>query len=345
MNTLLKQSGKTIAIHTWEPGIESIDGLTASSGGASWLRYLIDNLLSRGNTIIWVTNNEKAVVPGCEVMSSADLARKYYKIVDTLFMPWRWEIPGYEERNTLYGEQFILASKLSGRLVIHDEDHMMLPTDKRIMQNFGAILTTPALYPPNGFEQLHFPYPFVDDPLTKKTIGQCDAEIAYVGNNYGRFNQTCEFLNIPRDVYEVQFWGNWLSYSADRESPEVVEQALPHAVFNGRLPNDQVRSVLRKSFATVHLCKKSYAETGFITMRWAEAASVGTIGFVPAMFKLPRKWYNEFNKLGLIVRGNEDIIKNMHQFVLSPDKYRDAIESQRSFIHQVMRLDDWKILL
>ena len=347
MAMTLKQDSffKTIAIHTWEPGLESVGGLTASSGGASWLRFLIDKLLSFGHKVIWISNDPTVKVEGCDVISVTDMCNRYTEMADTLFMPWRWEMPNYPERNKLYLEQFELASKLGGRLIIHDEDHMMTNEDKFAMRNFGAIMTTPAIFPPAGFESLHFPYTFDDAPIFHKELKDCQYEIAYVGNNYGRFDQTCKFLNINADAFQVEFWGNWLDDAPGRESPEEVVANLPHAFFNGRIPNHLVRSVLSNSYATIHLCKDSYAERGFITMRWAEAASVGTIGFIPAMFKLPRTWYNRFSKLGLIVNSAGDVVKRMNEFVSTPGKYEEAITVQREFVHQVMHQEDWNILV
>jgi hypothetical protein len=231
------------------------------------------------------------------------------------------------------------------KVVIHDEDQMMEPDDKSWVISKGCTITTPAFFPPVGCSTLHFPYPFSDYdlPTKAKTLDSCDYGLLYVGNNYSRFEQSVEFLHHYRGI-QVAAAGNWLEASPNRESPEVVRHALPHVNFIGRVPNNRVRHELANAFATVHLCKEGYGQAGFMTMRWAEAASAGTLGFIPAMFKLPQMWYNQFNRLGLIVSNGAELRLGLLSYAKDQSKYVEAIDMQREFVKAYMQLDAYKIL-
>lgn len=328
---------KIIGIHTWEPGLTTLN-LSASSGGASWLSYLMEQIRASGNAVIWISESPSDFCPR-SANNKMDV-KSAMTMCDVIFMPWRWEMPDYPDRHKLYLEQWDIIENFKGRIVIHDEDHMISTSDMIKLRNEGVIITSPELFPLPHKDTLHFPNPFVDSVIQPNRAHKtCDA--MYIGNNYGRIHQTKNYLgdlaNLT-DINVVAIYGNWMEKGPGRESPDEVKKMMPNVQFMGRLPNDKTRLTLASAFSTVHLCKPSYANSGFMTMRWAEAAAAGIPGFVPDEFLLPRPIRRKFERARLMVAGAIDVKSSIQAFKESPQLYIDAVETQREFVKEKMTI-------
>lgn len=330
----------TIAIHTWDPGVLEGGEKTASSGGASWLKFLIEKLSNEGNTVLWASNNPSDSV----LMTTTVSPQVAAKEADILFMPWRWEMPLYPDRNQLFLSQQYLIERGRGKKVVHDEDHMMRLQDATDCVKQGVILTAPELFPKSGFQSLVFPYPFEG-----KEIEVCEnlamfktADLMYIGNNYGRLAQTKKYLNLPNSV-SVEITGNWMTPHPERETPEQVASAFPNALFFGKVSNDSVVRELSEAITTVHLAKPSYCHTGFVTMRWAEAAAAGIPALVPAEFRLKGPLAEAFQPM--FVKSGESVIEMIEAFRASKLMYDVSVERQREAVKKVFSIEPWLDIL
>lgn len=335
----------TIGIHGWEPALTT-GVTTASSGAGAWLRYLITSYLEAGHDVVWVSDlEEKNSV--CETVS-CDLASQ---ICDVVIVMWRWAMPLYPARNYLYEEQMRLIAyciNRGTRVVVHDQDHLISPEDLAYLSNNDIHIYAPELAKRPGVTRLMFPNPhLITDPFSISDW-QKRVDLTYVGNNYGRFDQTTRFLSSRHGMnshVNIEVYGNWLEPHPEREAPEVVKAEMPNVKFMGRLPQTELIDKLSEAYFTIHLFKKSYGPTGFVTMRWAEAAAAGTLAFVPTDFFLPYEWEDLFNKSGLIVNDARELVTRMAHFssagAVSRGWYQSALRLQANFVRTYMTLEPW----
>lgn len=197
----------------------------------------------------------------------------------------------YKERNKAYDNQMRLielAGDANVPLLILDGDHKLTQDDiTYIHSNAKATLVAPELSPREGFEQLFYPNPHeLRNPMINRMPFFSDIDLIYIGNNYERWDQWLEFVAKPANLgMKVTCFGNWLEPHPDRHSPEEVKKAAPTIRFPGRISQDAVIPNYLVADTTAHLSKPSYCKTGFVTMRWAEAAAAGTFAFIPREFE------------------------------------------------------------
>jgi len=343
-----------IGIHTYEPGITHKQ-LVNSTGGRDWLKFVINMLQSRGHEVFWVSNKLFPAWPSNKTLKTTKLDG-----LDTIFMPWRWPMPKYPERHALYEQQQEILANYKGRIIVHDEDHMITAKEEQhLMTSPNVVLTAPELLPRPGYKTLIFPYPFaglptpdmIEDKFTKLPNERKKmVDFVYVGNNYERYNQTKLFLSTKHTrgldpELKVQIWGNWLEKHSDRETPEQVKTDFPNVLFQGRLPQNQVRDVLQNAYATVALHKPSYGHSGFVTIRWAEAIAASCILFIPQTFKMPRAFASLFMADGLVVANGDEMSDSFHDIMNSKYRFVGTLLRQQNMVFQHMDDRPWYKLL
>lgn len=336
---------KLIGLHAWEPAL-TVGNTSASSGGGTWMQFLIDSYFEAGHDVAWVTDGEEKA-GSIETLSVEDATQ----VCDLIICFWRWQMPAYPERNALYLEQkrlLELSVERNTRVVVYDGDHMIAPEDWDWLRHNNIHTFAPELAPRQGVTRLLYPnpYPIIEEPILSDWWKTRD--LIYVGNNYGRFDQTVKFLSSNRGMnptYSIELFGNWLDPHPERQSPEEVRAMLPNVEFSGRLPQQKLIETLNKAYYTVHLFKESYGPTGFVTMRWAEAAAAGALAFVPDDFFLPYEWADIFKLHHLVVKDAKEMAASMSRFSRSyashKEWYNGAIRAQANFVKRYMTIEPW----
>lgn len=334
----------TIGIHTWEPGLVSGD-TGGSSGGAAWLRYMVHHYSEAGHTVVLLGLTDPA--------NPKDywFVKRQVQSCDIILMPWRWRMPSYPDRDAIYLEQLDVidyAISYDKRVIVHDEDHKISPTDESVLREAGIEIYAPEMFPRPGVKTLHYPYPFDDvEKNYSKPYNERKIDLTYIGNNYERFDQAERLISATHGMgrdKSIIVGGNWLEPKDGRESVDTVMARFPNVSFIGRILQENTLGFLNESIATIHLCKQSYAETGFITLRWAEAIAAGTIAFIPAeMVGLEDEplAVNEASEVNAIL----DTIKKPFDEKFAFDFYAEELQWQRTFVRDIMRLEPWFELL
>jgi len=316
-----------IGFHGYEPAFESGNMMT-STGSSHHLITLMNEFARLGHYNYWFGNGENSIATSI----SLDLIPN----MNIIFLFWRWPMPDYPDRDTAYSRQLSIikrAANLKIPIVVHDQDHKIDDKMKSFLTGYAVRLTEPSLHPRLGFESLMYPSSY---SLTRKYQPHSRFGLAYIGNNYERYEQAKKYVVHPRVL--ASFYGNWVIKSPSRETPEQVEHDFPNVLFEGRLEADQVVTRLANASATIHLAKPSYNETGFITMRWAEAASAACPALIPSEFK----FLESVPKIGFVadsqaVAENLDILEALKD----PNHGKAIVEWQREFVNQYMKPDRW----
>lgn len=315
-----------IGWHSYEPGLYDSEAKT-SAGGSVWTRNIWRFLEANGHRVI------DLAAPGRNALNDV-------KDCDILFMAWRWWMPKssyYDDRNHAKDTQMKLLDVVNVPIIIHDEDLQVTPGELRKLRSLKAILTMPALQPPRGFESLPFPYFELgeDYGLTSMTTDR-EKTIVYVGNNYDRWDDATHY--IGHTGIRAMFYGNWMeeSPSGDRQSPLVVTENFPNVEFMGRLPNDRVMEVLRRSMLTIHLSRERYHRYAFLTYRWIEAVNAGTVALIPDRVRMASK----VSWPGPIV-SNVSIAKVVEGLYEDDDLRLTYADQQRDFVSTRMRPERW----
>jgi glycosyltransferase involved in cell wall biosynthesis len=317
---------RTILYSTWEPGLTG--NTKSSGGGAAWTKYLWGFLETNGYSI---------VAPGITNPDSVEPTQP----VDAAIFCWRWllpDAPQYKERNLLYDRQNYLIGwcfENAIPVVIHDQDLKMLSVEREWLKKNGAIIATPSLFPETGEISLHFPNPYEFEPLIQGSTG-----LTYIGNNYERLDQTFKLIEPFAHEVHTTFYGNWIEPGYDRD-PSVIKGLLPNVHFMGRLPQEDVITTLRKAKATVMLHKPEYGPRGFVTIRWAEAASAGVLPFIPAEFNLPNQYIYSLSRLR--VSESAEMLEAYNQ--IGENERKKLIYQLRRFVVHYMSPVPWIKLL
>jgi len=322
---------KNILWHTWEPGL--CGDFLSSGGGAAWTRYLWSQIEREGHQVVLNT-----VDPECDGARRIELT--HLQQVDIGIFCWRWLLGGkYTQRDNYYFHQWDLIDRLLELgipVLIHDQDHRVASADAaRLAEasrtHSGVYLSAPELHPRARYIELHYPSPYTTG--ITQTLPQKDTDFVYIGNNYDRYEQFKHFFNSQSDC-KIDVYGNWLEPSALRESPEQVQSDFPYIDFKGRLPQDKVVETLSHARATVHLAKPSYCETGFLTIRWAEAVAAGCPAFIPKEFKIPEHLIPRWRRMnGLLM----SVMKKFNAFSLLDE----LLEAERQLVVTKMRVEPW----
>jgi hypothetical protein len=124
-----------------------------------------------------------------------------------------------------------------------------------------------------------------------------------------------------------------------REGYAQVLTDFPNTHFCGRLPQEDTIRKLSEALFTAHLFKPSYGPSGFITLRWAEAAAAGTPAFIPFEMNLPKRWRDQFCDYGLLVKDAKMVAETIEGMAMS--NWNDALECQQEFVDEYMRTQNW----
>lgn len=312
--------GTTILYHTWEPGLE--DNYETSGGGAMWTKYLFKKLQENGFSIVYLKPNEEFD----------------YSHIDMAIFCWRWllpNLPQYAERNALYDRQnklieWCIRHKIP--FLVHDQDLKMTFEEQDWVRSNGGHIATPSLFPEHGEIQLHYPNPYLFGEIPSRQVDQ----LVYVGNNYERMEQAVRFFNDFSFHCHTVVFGNWMETGPGRD-PKLIRTLFPWVAFGGRLPQTRVIDVLSKSRATVLLHKPEYGYRGFVTIRWAEAASAGCLPFIPVEFALSGKYIHSLS--GLRVSGGSQMLQRYNS--IDNEERIQLINEFREFVQRTMKWEKW----
>lgn len=312
-----------IAFNTYSPALT--DNQMTSSATGIWFNAVVNHFIGRGDEICNVSVGEK-------YDRGPVLTRFFAKPVDAIILIWRWPMNSelYPRRAMAYERQLELIDLAIDHkipVLIHDEDFKdgayeaySLLRSKRV----PVALTAPSMFSPT---HSFLPFPMYYRRLAAAFVRK-SFDFGYIGNNYERYSQMRDWLKHPPiDFLTYHFWGNWLETSPERESPEQVKRDFPHVTFKGRLTQDQVISQLSHYRFTCHFAKEEYCKTGFVTMRWQEAACARTVAFVPDSFRLPAWMKPAFNF------DTSDI--------LDPQYYQKIADAQYQAIQSISLVSEW----
>jgi len=325
-----------IGFHLWDPGLWSTE--KNSAGGALWMRNLWTYLSDLGHEIIWLGQHYDSIA---EPAKGEGLIEE----CDVIYLYWRWPMHEiYKERNKAYNNQMELikiAAELGVPMVIGDGDHKMTLDDILYIQKKAkAVLVAPELAPRKDFERLMYPNPYLMvNPLINRMPFFGQGDIVYIGNNYERWDQWLEYIVIPsNEGLRVKCYGNWLEPHPDRRSPQTIKKVAPKVTFPGRLDQSSIIDTYLTADFTVHLAKPSYCKTGFVTMRWAEAASAGTFGFIPAEFR-----HTPLELRGAVVSSGKDLVTTRR--AMTEERWFQVVLAQQKWVTENMKVELWLDML
>jgi hypothetical protein len=250
----------------------------------------------------------------------------------------------YKERNMAALRQSRIIDQCMShnvKILIHDQDHKMLTVQaKALASSPNVTMASPELKPRKDFERLMYPNPYeIRNHMINRMPFFGEWQSVYIGNNYERWDQWVEYVAKPAGLgIKTKCFGNWLLPHPDRQTPKEVKAIAPTILFPGRLSQRMIVETYLEFDITVHLAKPSYNKSGFITMRWAEAAAAGTCGFVPREFKhLPEELQIAYVKDG-------DELFTRYSF-MSEDDWRKVVEAQQQWVRKNMTLEGWDMMI
>lgn len=251
-------------------------------GGRSHRRTLVDGIAAAGHDILFLQTNRDLHEAGL------DLRDQYrwhggFPPVDTLFLEWRWPIPG---RNTtpgtpgytpdLHRQDELLRHYTFTRqtpTVIWDKDRR-LPRDDLLRLRAHVAICEPALRPSPGATSLLFPVPDTRldgaDPVALTALPR-PLPLVYVGNQYDRDEAFQTFFAPAAARFRHHVAGKWTQTTA-----------WPHVNFTGRCAFADVETLHRSALATVVLLPERYERAGQMTQRLFEAVLAGCLPIIPA---------------------------------------------------------------
>lgn len=330
-----------ISWHTYEPGFVD-NKVKSSAGGGAWMRRLFSAFSRADIEVFWMPAG-----PTPAETIAFDPSQDFGNI-DVAVFAWRWQMPAYPDRNQLYLDQvkYIQKMRLMGiPVLVHDQDHKISEPDRDQLVDMGVVIAEPSLLPFRGSRKLMFPNPYVGDQRYRVEEHRVPFlsyyKLVYVGNNYGRFDQTVQFLRPFSHRFPTKLYGNWLEAHPDRESPEFVRANLPDVEFGLRIQQSQVIDALAEADTTIHLFKPSYGPCGFTTIRWAEAAAAQTPAFIPADFNMPTEWRKRFGRF--VVKDGVEMAEVFN--TITEAEYISVLRAQEDFVDTEMRVEPWIELL
>lgn len=302
----------------YEPGLT--DGNEKSStGNAHWLRKLQAALADRGVNFFNGSVGEKSVrgPQMIEAMESGDIF---------LFsLRWPMDPLKYKQRSLANSFQSMLLKHAFDKkipCIVHDSD-LMHPDVFKLLdeKNPDAILTMPALYPPKGYQSLMFPNPYENLPIVP--FSHRSYHIAYVGNNYMRYEQMKNTYKKLSGKYYITVWGNWMSKAIENDAVETLFNDFPGVTFESKVNQSDIQGILSHSFVTHQFAKPEYCKYGFITPRLFEATTSGCVTIFPDEFRIPEKYESVFKGL------------DVDELVSNELYYKSVVESQREIADEL----------
>lgn len=294
--------------------------------GGRWWPILKSNITAEGYRIYDVS------LP----VDEAGLDRALRVKPGLIFLYWRWPMDDrrYPDRQAAYLRQLTLidyAIENKTPVLIFDGDLQPGVEECAEALRFNGnrvVVAAPMLFPKRGYMRLMYPMCYSLPKFVPKLYDFC-----YIGNNYGRYDEMRGVLGLPFFENKTNLiYGNWLDFSIDRQTPEEIKRDFPFVQFKGRAQSNEVISLLSRAVFTYHFAKPEYNSTGFITMRWQEAATAGCLGLSTTSFRLPSEMKDQFR--------------------LNPDKayadavaYRSMVLSQYRLLEFISRYDQWSPVL
>lgn len=221
--------------------------------GAFW-RQIAAGLAAAGHEPIWYSIYKPPLPTGS---------------FDAVYAIYRWPMPGRFHRHLAYVKQQALFDQCIENgipITVFDADHMIPPDDRLWLH---SVICAPELRPRAGVMRLMYPEPEVIgvDLSVERTI-----TTAYVGNDYYRGGSMLRFMgDEPMTIAGSWHNSGWKSLLQKRGY-----------TFLGKQPFTEV---LNRAEYTVAFGKHSYYETGYVTLRWLEAAFCGCKTLIPAEFQ------------------------------------------------------------
>ncbi|QUX30621.1 MULTISPECIES: hypothetical protein [Nocardiopsis] len=252
-------------------------------GGRSHRRVLIDGLVDRGHSIVFLQPNRDHIEAG-ENFTGAYTWHDGLPRIDALILEWRWPVPG---RNTTpcptpmhacdLHRQTDLVDAYVHRLglptLLWDKD-LRLPTTDPLRTHHAVTVCEASLFPSRGARRLLFPVQdSALDTADPERLAQIhrDLPLVYTGNQYDRDDAFTRFFAPAAQRYRHLVAGKWTRTGA-----------WPHVTFAGRRPFTEVEALHRRSLATVLLAPDRYRTQGQFTQRLFEAVLAGCLPIGPA---------------------------------------------------------------
>ncbi len=255
-------------------------------GGRSHRKVLVDGLLARGHSLVFLQANRDQTEANSPVAKPYEWSAGLPEL-DALFLEWRWRIPG--RNDTFCGSPGHTCDlHRQEQLVRHYVHRRGLPTllwdkDQQLAQDHplrhtGSVtVCEPAFHPRHGARTLLFPV--ADESVDCADPGELASQerrfpLVYVGNQYGRDTAFAEFFapaarHVPHAVA-----GKW-----------VDAERWPHVNFIGRVPFRRGVLLHRQAHATVLLAPERYVASGQFTQRIFESVLAGCAPITPAHYR------------------------------------------------------------
>lgn len=292
---------------------------------------LIDEMIRRGHTPIQLQDRRDN-----EPYKGIKYVEDWESLPDgdVLFVEWRWPtwknsraLGGSKATEPDYDRQCQLLdyySKIGTRVIIHDGDLKMTPSDEMRWPN--AILAD-ACISPRVQTRPRISMPWCSAARRLFPTVDYSYNYTYVGNNYDRDPQFRKYYGQPavglRQLgVQTTVWGNWLERSLERRDPANLVKDFPFVAFGPRLSYKDIFRTINSSVAVTHITRDDYTPYGNITMRFTEAIQAGVVGLVPVEYKhaLPVGLDGEW-----VVSSQSDVVDRVRRLSMLPAEDRSKI--------------------
>lgn len=165
-------------------------------------------------------------------------------------------------------------------------------------------------------------FPFVvEDLLQFPTLSANPMrKLVYIGSRYERDEVITEWVKPASDKWpgQVEFWGNWL------KTIDACRKLWPNVSYHDRITAKDFRKVYAEAVAVPLLGKKSFLESGLVTLRPMEALLLGTIPIGLSS----HAGIDRYVQPGLIAGDGNDMIEVVETLCGLPLKERDRIRKE-----------------
>lgn len=180
-------------------------------------------------------------------------------------------------------------------------------------------------------ERTRTDFPFVvEDLLQFPTLSANPLrKLVYIGSRYERDEVITEWVKPASDKWpgQVEFWGNWL------KTIDQCRKLWPNVSYHDRITAKDFRRVYAEAVAVPLLGKKSFLESGLVTLRPMEALLLGTI---PIGLR-SHVGIDRYVQPGLIAGDGQDMIEVVETLCGLPLSERDRIRKEN--IEQISFID------